>query len=267
MTRRVIGLDPSITNFGLAIVVQSSRGHRLVTERFRSQPTKSGTDPKGKPRETVLDRHRRLRAITADVLHYALTAHLVVIEGLIPSPGRDRGIQDRPALWWFVVSGLCHRNVPVAVCAPAAMKSRIVGPRPKGSGPVDKVEVALAVQKLWPGTDLGNADTADAAGLAHLGAVALGWDVTTLERHRDVNWTEWPEFDLDDPETGPQTPSEPPGPPSEPPHPREPARLATALRHRARNGIPAPWDPLPDPDSGQIGATLPLIATPTSSRS
>jgi Holliday junction resolvasome RuvABC endonuclease subunit len=144
--------------------------------------------------ETLLDRYARLRDLSAGIVHHAAVADLVVIEGLIASPSRDRGAFDRPALWWIVVGALCRRNVPVAVASPTAMKRVIVGPRPKGSGPVDKVEVALAVQKLWPGVELGNNDTADAAGLAHCGAVAMDMAVSALERHRTMVWTEYPDI-------------------------------------------------------------------------
>lgn len=193
MTRRVVGIDLSLTSAGVAIVTETSRGHRLDTEVFKSKPAKTGPpDAKGKPTETLRDRYVRMRDHSATVVHHASTADLVVIEGLIVAPGG--GVQDRTALWWIVVGACMRRDVPVAVASPTAMKRVIVGPRPKGSGPVDKVEVALAVQKLWPDATLGNNDTADAAGLAHCGAVALGWPVLTLERHRTMVWTNWPEF-------------------------------------------------------------------------
>lgn len=193
MTRRVVGIDLSLTSAGVAIVTETSRGLRLDTEVFKSSPIKTGPpDKKGRPTETLRDRYVRMRDHSATVVHFAASAELVVIEGLINTPGG--GVQDRTALWWIVVGACMRRDVPVAVASPTAMKRVIVGPRPKGSGPVDKVEVALAVQKLWPDSRLGNNDTADAAGLAHCGAVALGWPVTTLERHKTMVWTSWPEF-------------------------------------------------------------------------
>jgi len=41
---------------------------------------------------------------------------------------------------------------------------------------------------------IGSDNEVDAVACAHLGAVALGWPVVTLARHRDVKWTEWPAF-------------------------------------------------------------------------
>lgn len=190
------GIDLSLTCTGIATITAEGDRYQLETAHIRSAPIKSGVDVKGKPRETVLDRNHRLTDLTQRITRHGIGADLVVIEGLIPT-GPVRGVQDIPALWWFVVSDLCAVGVPVAVISPTSMKHAIVGPRPKGSGTIDKVEVALAVRKLWPDSELGNSDTADASGLAHLGAVRLGWSVPTLERHRDVKFTEWPKFASD----------------------------------------------------------------------
>jgi Holliday junction resolvasome RuvABC endonuclease subunit len=192
VTRRIVGIDLSLASAGVAIVTETSRGCRLDTEVFKSRPTRTGPPGKGgKPTETLRDRYTRMRDHSATVVHHAARADLVVIEGLVHTPGG--AVVDRTALWWIVVGACMRRDVPVAVASPTAMKRVIVGPRPKGSGPVDKVEVALAVQRLWPDARLGNNDTADAAGLAHCGAVALGWPVETLARHRTMVWTDWPE--------------------------------------------------------------------------
>lgn len=185
---RICGLDLSLTSAGVAIITETDRGVRLNSEVFKSQPLRTGPPGKnGKPTETLRDRYIRMRDHSATIIHNAATADLVVIEGLINAPGG--AAQDRTALWWIVVGALMRRDVPVAVASPPAMKRVIVG-----KGNADKVEVALAVQKLWPDARLGNNDTADAAGLAHCGAVALRWPVQTLERHKTMVWTSWPEF-------------------------------------------------------------------------
>lgn len=187
---RIVGIDLSLTSTGVAVVTETDRRILLNTEVFKSSPIRTGPPGKnGKSTETLRDRYTRIRDHAATIIHNGSTADLVVIEGMIPSPGRDRGIQDRPALWWIVVGAFMRRDIPVAVASPAAMKRVITG-----KGNADKVEVALAIQKLWPNATLGNNDTADAAGLAHCGAVALGWDVVTLERHKTMVWTNWPEF-------------------------------------------------------------------------
>lgn len=188
MIRRVVGVDLSLTSAGVAVVSETSRGLLLNAEVFKSSPVKTGPLGKnGKPTETLRDRYTRMRDHSQTIIHHLSTADLAVFEGLINAPGG--GAQDRTALWWIVVGACMRRNVPVAVASPPAMKRVITG-----KGNADKVEVALAVQKLWPDARLGNNDTADAAGLAHCGAVALGWDVSTLERHKTMVWTYWPEF-------------------------------------------------------------------------
>lgn len=185
---RIVGIDLSLTSAGVAVITDTDRRVLLNTEVFKSSPIRTGPPGKnGKPTETLRDRYTRIRDHAATVIHNGATADLVVIEGLISAPGG--GVQDRTALWWIVVGAFMRRDVPVAVASPPAMKRVIAG-----KGNADKVEVALAIQRLWPNAALGNNDTADAAGLAHCGAVALGWGVETLERHRTMVWTNWPEF-------------------------------------------------------------------------
>jgi len=60
------------------------------------------------------------------------------------------------------------------------------------SGKADKAALAVALTRLWPQADVTSSDCCDAAGLAHLGAVRLGWDVPTLQRHRACK-AEWPD--------------------------------------------------------------------------
>lgn len=181
MTKRVVGLDLSLTKSGIAIVVATSRGTTLVTDTIASKGTRAAS---------LVDRHARITTLGRDILHHAAVSDLVVIEGLFTGP-KAGSLIDRAALWWWVVGGLIRREVPVAVVSPMSLKLAIAG-----SGKADKVQVALALAKLWPDADLGNNDSADAAGLAHLGAVWLGMEVPTLARHRDVK-AEWPTTDGD----------------------------------------------------------------------
>lgn len=186
--RRVVGLDVSLSSAGIGIVTETPRRMLLATDTIKSAPIKTGPpDKRGKPTMTLLDRYHRMRDHSAAIVHHAAMADLVVIEGLTGQMGI--GGQDKVALWWIIVGAMMRRNVPVAVAAPTAMKRVIAG-----KGGADKVEVALALAKLWPDTDLGGNDSADAGGLAHCGAVSLDMPVTTLERHRTMVWTVFPEF-------------------------------------------------------------------------
>lgn len=178
MSRKVVGLDLSLTCSGIAICVETRTGHRMLTETIKS---------KGKRAALIPDRHARITELGRDILHHAAVADLVVIEG--PFAGTKGGSPiDRFALWWWVVGGLVRREVPVAVVSPTSLKLAIAG-----KGNCDKAALSASLVRLWPEVDVTSSDVADAAGLAHLGAVWLGWPVTTLERHRAVK-AEWPLF-------------------------------------------------------------------------
>jgi len=176
--KRIAGLDLSLTCTGVAICVQTLRETKMATSAIKST---------GRKDATLLDRHERLTALGQDIIHHASLCDLVVIEG--PFAGVRGGSPiDRHALFWFVAGALIRREVPVAVVAPTSLKLAIAG---KGSA--DKAALSASLVKLWPDVDVTSSDVADAAGLAHLGAVALGWDVPTLERHKQVKWSEWPD--------------------------------------------------------------------------
>lgn len=176
--RRVVGLDLSLTCSGIAICVETRTGLRMLTDTITS---------KGKRAASIVDRHERLTQLGNDILHHAATADLAVIEG--PFAGTKGGSPvDRFALFWFVTGGLIRREVPVAVVPPTSLKLAIAG-----KGNADKAALSASLVRLWPDVDVTSSDVSDAAGLAHLGAVWLGWPVITLERHRTVK-AEWPEI-------------------------------------------------------------------------
>lgn len=180
----IVGLDLSLRCTGVGILTQTRQGVKLSTGTVTST---------GKRDATLPQRHARLTELGRDILHHAGRAVLAVVEG--PTPGVKGSPVDTYALHWFVYGGLIRRGVPVAVVSPPALKLAIAG-----SGKADKAAMAVAVTRVWPDTDVTSSDVSDAVGLAHLGAVALGWDVPSLERHRQVKWTEWPEFGV--PEEG-----------------------------------------------------------------
>jgi Holliday junction resolvasome RuvABC endonuclease subunit len=150
--------------------------------------TKTGAPTaQNKPSESLSDRVRRSRAIAEDVCQYALCGDLVVIEGLFTGPHAGK-LVDRAATWWRVVDRCLGREVPIAVVAPTALKLPIAG-----TGRASKTEMISALVRLWPALVLKTDNEVDAMACAHLGAVALGMDVPTLERHKTVKWTDWPE--------------------------------------------------------------------------
>jgi Holliday junction resolvasome RuvABC endonuclease subunit len=174
--RRVAGIDLSLTCTGVAVCVENSDGATMTTDTVTS---------KGVRAATLIDRHARLVTLADAIVSHADRCDLAVIEA--PTPATKGGSPiDRHALWWFVVGALIRREVPVASIVGSSLKLAIAG-----KGNCDKAALAVAMERLWPGMDVSSSDVSDAAGLAHLGAVWLGMDVPTLERHRTVK-AEWP---------------------------------------------------------------------------
>lgn len=175
----IAGIDYSMTAAGVA---RLSDAGVMDTEVVKSV---------GHLADSLVDRHQRLVHHAAQVVEFAGYADLCVIEG--PSFGSKGGSQlDRYAGWWFVVSGLIRREVPVAVMSPKSLKLAIAD-----SGNADKAAMASAMTRIYPDVKVSSSDISDAMGLAHLAAVRLAWPVKTLERHRKVKCA-WPEFGIDD---------------------------------------------------------------------
>lgn len=174
---RVCGLDLSLTCCGVAICVDHAGGTAMMAETVTS---------KGARHASLVDRYERLALLSKTVLGLTAGADLAVIEGAFSSV-RGASPIDRFGLFWAVAGTLIRREIPVAVIAPTSLKLAIAG-----KGNADKAALAIAVERLWPGLDVSSSDVSDAAGLAHLGAVRLGMDVPTLERHRTCK-AEWPD--------------------------------------------------------------------------
>lgn len=176
---RIVGLDLSLTSCGIAVITRRTDTNCIANcSTFTSR---------GKRDDGLPERAARIADLAADVVRHASNAELVVLEG--PSYGSRGGSPlDRHGLWWRVAGELVDRGVPLGVCAPATRAKFATG-----SGRGDKAAVSSAVSRLWPQLDISNADEADAVALAHMGAVALGWDVVTLSRHRDaLGAVRWP---------------------------------------------------------------------------
>lgn len=176
--RRVAGLDYSLTKCGVAIATRRVNGTVAM-----NTATVCST---GKLKDTLPVRRRRWRRHEQAVVDAIGPCDLVVAEGVVPSQGQ---LLDRYGTLCFILDALMEREIPIATIAPRSAKKAVTG-----NAVADKALMANHIAKLWPDLEIANEHEADAAGLAHLGAVALGWSVTTLERHKQVKWTEWPEF-------------------------------------------------------------------------
>lgn len=147
----VLGVDPSLTGTGLAVVGPG----RCVTATIGS---------KGSRDDSLTARDGRLSALADRVTDYATPdTVLAVIEG--PAMGSRVGSTlDRHGLWWRIVHRLHQRDIPVAVCPPTVAKKWAAG-----KGTADKIGVALAVARLWPAAEPADDNQCDALALATMG--------------------------------------------------------------------------------------------------
>lgn len=169
-TGSIYGIDLSMVSTGVA---------RIRTDLIVTTNTIGSV---GKRADELSTRSRRITNLADEIVRPVISdeAVLVVIES--PSYGSTGASSwDRAGLWWLVVTKLNAHNIAVALCAPATRAKYATG-----SGQADKAAVAAAASKLFPDTEIGNSDEADALILAHIGASYLHWDVGTLVRHRDA---------------------------------------------------------------------------------
>lgn len=180
----VCGLDPSLTNTGIAVLVNGaplllrSEGHRT---------------PNGRSYNHRSDRIvSQCRAVIA-IIDHGLDGDqpdLAVIEG--PSYGDNMpSNHDRAGLWWGLYSTLRARKVPVAVVAPKTLKSWATG-----TGNASKTLMASTVRAWWPAITIRNHDIADAAALALAGAHRLGDPIPFEPKQRQLDALDgvaWPE--------------------------------------------------------------------------
>ncbi|MFD5709540.1 hypothetical protein ACFWHW_03945 [Streptomyces pharetrae] len=143
---RVVGLDISLTGTGIATLGGTTR-----------VPTK------GRRRDTILERHARMRHITNRVLEEVGTVDLACVEGPVGYATPGGSTWDRGGLWWRIVSALLERDIPVAVISPTARAKYATG-----SGASRKAAVLEAAQHRY-GAILESDDEADALILRAMG--------------------------------------------------------------------------------------------------
>lgn len=147
---RVAGLDISLTGTGVA----TRGGTTLITST-------------GHRRDTLVQRHTRLKGIADQILTAVGHVDLAVIEG--PSHHSVGGsVWDRGGLWWLIVDRLCARDIPVAVMPPMSRAKYATG---KGNS--RKAAVMEAAQRRY-GAILDNDNEADALVLRAAGLDWLG---------------------------------------------------------------------------------------------
>lgn len=199
MMRRIVGIDPSLTKTGIGVITQRVDGTCIATGALlkHGRPVGKARRPKlGLPElPTLVERRAAFATAGREVAEAVGRAELAVIYdppagAKVAGPAR----LDIPAHWWAIVAALVRAEVPVARVMDVSARKALTGKANHDGREGSKVATALAVVKLWPDVVLESDDVADAVGSAHLGAVALGWDVPTLAGHHGVKWSEWPVF-------------------------------------------------------------------------
>lgn len=157
---RIIGIDPSLTATGIAIIDT----HNPDT----IHATTIKTTNNGKEISTRLGRFTDIIDRLLDHLSNEPADELVIIEA--PSYGsRGAGIWDRAGLWWRIVRVIHDRGTTVIEIPPAVRCKYATG-----RGNADKDVVMLSAARRYPHADISNNNEADAVILAAIGARLTG---------------------------------------------------------------------------------------------
>ncbi|UVK59012.1 RuvC-like resolvase [Gordonia phage KappaFarmDelta] len=190
----IVGLDPSLTSTGIAILARYEGDDVAHVRTLRSVGHQS-TDSKSwvhRSRRIVTQTRFVVQAIPRDT-------ELVVIEEMPAHMKMQHSLIDRWVLWFGIVSQLDQMRIPVAVVNPATREKWATGKVVRGLDPKDrKARVTTAVRAQWDGhleQRVRNHDEADALTLASMGALHTGWtlpfDVGTWQ-HNGLTSVTWP---------------------------------------------------------------------------
>jgi crossover junction endodeoxyribonuclease RuvC len=150
----VVGIDPSLTSTGLAVL-------------WRTDTNVIGVTSKGKAGASWRSRFNRIDDLTARIAGRVPSNSLVLIES--PAYGTVRGASssqhDRAGLWWALYRRLVELDCLILPVTPAVRAKYATG-----KGNAGKDEVLAAVVRRYPEIEVTGNDTADALILAAIGA-------------------------------------------------------------------------------------------------
>lgn len=179
---RILGVDPSLTGTGLALV---DTNDRLVVEAW--------TTGRGLAADADLrERARRIRDVALYVHDRAHGVDLVVIEGPNLGAPRQRGTFDRSGLWWIVVERIMWTTTPIVEVSPKGRAKYATG-----NGNSDKRAVMAAARVTYPHVPFRNDNECDALVLAAMGARAIARpiDENLTAKHTDaLRGVHWPDL-------------------------------------------------------------------------
>lgn len=159
----IVGIDPSLTSTGIAIV---DTDDPLVIDVHR-------VESKGHAGDTWVQRLTRIESIADRVFAVVAASNpdgggMVVLES--PSYGSKAGsVHDRSGAWWAIYSRLHHAGSTV-VPVPPTNRAKYA----TGSGRSNKDTVMLAASRRYPHAPITDNNEADAVILAAIGARIVG---------------------------------------------------------------------------------------------
>lgn len=146
-----MGIDPSLTNTGIAVHCTDSVYRRSVNdvELFNVEST-------GKKNDSWHTRGQRIHDLARTASLHIPHGSLVVIES--PSYGsRGGAAHDRAGLWWAIHRRLTDNDCVLIAAAPSQRMKYITG-----TGRADKDTVLAHTIRRYPELDITNNNTADA---------------------------------------------------------------------------------------------------------
>jgi Holliday junction resolvasome RuvABC endonuclease subunit len=189
VTDHVLGLDPSLTGFGVARYTREQRIDTWVKRTDKLPADAHEVDWSAR----IAELYRWLFGPDVNLVNTGTV--LAVVERPLPPGGGPNTGATLERIWLFgrVIDGFRHRGIPVATVYPSTVKAYIAG-----NGRADKADVKRAVAALWPGQGLGRIDDnqADAVGAAALGVDFLGWPGPWLDGRRGAKALQagnWPD--------------------------------------------------------------------------
>ncbi|KJF21941.1 hypothetical protein C7T36_18345 [Rhodococcus sp. AD45-ID] len=177
--RPVVGIDPSLTGTGIAIIINNTPQLQTIASR-------------GKRDDTWQQRATRLTDLRNRTMNLIpRNTELAIIEGPAYA-AQGSGNHDRAGYWWMLYQALTALKIPTAVCPPT---TRAKWATDKGNA--GKADVAMAIAKHWPETTIRGDDQADALCFATIAAQHLNHPMPylILERHKlALTKIAWPQM-------------------------------------------------------------------------
>lgn len=178
----VIGIDPSLTSAGLAVL--RLRDGAVIGETMRIRP------PAKLSGHARMDYQRKAVLHEIHMLGVRYDNLLIVIERAIPQ--RQAFALENLGLWWLITHSLWANEIEYAQVVASSAKKYITG-----NGRAEKDEIMVVLFKKYrelAETITGN-DTADALVFAIMGADRLGWPVPQVakEQRKSLDAGMWPE--------------------------------------------------------------------------